>query len=627
MRFFITYILILFNYILLSQSNSDSLIYILSTTNDVKILAKTCYEISYDFNKFEKDTILKYIDKGVSLAKKEGNDSLIAAFYHTKAWLYDYYEEWNKSKESYYSAAEYYEAINDTINIAKCYINTGATEYYYGNYAKALDDYNISLYNFLLSKQTENAAKCFNNIALVYKSQGNYTGAIKTYLKSLRLKEIINDRSGLAYTYQNIGVLFWEQENYDEALNNYHLASDIFMELNDTVSMGNIFVNIGLIYKQKKDTATANKYYNRAISLLEITNYKEGLASALLNKGVIIDESGDIKNSEVFFLKSLKLYEQIGFNTGIMVSKVSLSRIYSMRGEHNKSLKYASEAIKIANKCNSLKYLSDLYFILSKNYINMHQYKHAYDFLNKYHTIRDSIFTLEKNKQINEIKTKYETEKKEIRIDLLEKEAKISNLELYEKNKSLVTISIILILTLCFSVFLLKLFIQKRKAYITLVEHNIELAINDIEAEKKLKENNFRPIIDLTSKKKQADSQLNEKLKKELLEDIIILMEEEKFFLNSQFTISDFAKSLKTNRYYISQIINEHFKTNFNNFVNEYRVKEARKLLISDEYKNLSIEGIALTVGFHSRATFNSAFKKFAGVTPSFFLKNSIKIQ
>ncbi|MCD4794064.1 MAG: AraC family transcriptional regulator [Bacteroidales bacterium] len=180
----------------------------------------------------------------------------------------------------------------------------------------------------------------------------------------------------------------------------------------------------------------------------------------------------------------------------------------------------------------------------------MHQYKSAYNYLSKYHTITDSLFTLEKNKQINEIKTKYETEKK-------------------------------------------------------------------------IKEQNINPKERYNIKDKYTDSQLDKKHKKDLIEDIVLLMEEEKFFLNSQFTITDFAKELKTNRYYISQIINDHFNTKFNNFVNEYRVKEARKLLISDEYKNFSIEGIASTVGFHSKATFNTAFKKFTGVTPSFFQKNS----
>ncbi|MDD4149255.1 MAG: helix-turn-helix domain-containing protein [Bacteroidales bacterium] len=79
---------------------------------------------------------------------------------------------------------------------------------------------------------------------------------------------------------------------------------------------------------------------------------------------------------------------------------------------------------------------------------------------------------------------------------------------------------------------------------------------------------------------------------------------------------------LNTNRNYLSQLINETFAMNFNNYINEFSVHKARKLLINSEFFNYAIEAIASEAGFHSKATFNTSFKKFAGVTPSFFKNN-----
>ena len=622
LKYLFTYLFIFLNFILFSQSKTDSLTDILHKTKDSLILAQTYKELA-DINKsVDKNIAIQYINQGINVSKKNKNDSLTADLIFSKAQLYDYFEEWETSKTIYYQSAKYYQLINDSVNISKCYNNTGVTNYYYGNYEQAIIDLNIAIFNSKNSADFKNTAKAYNNLALVYKAQGNYTDAINTYIQSLKLKEKAGDKNGMANTYQNIGVLFWEQENMEEALNSYNKAVAIFKEIGDTIGIGNIYGNIGLVYKKENDTATAMKYYNKAINLLEKINYTQGLATALLNKGTIINESGNIGRSEVYFLKSLTLFEQISFNTGIMMSKVSLSRLYSKQGNHDKSFKYASEAVEIADKSNSLKYLAESYLILSKNYIDIKQYNKAYNYLNKYHLIKDSLFTLKKNKQINIIKTKYETEKKETKIELLEKESKIQILELDKKNKNLRTISIILILTFGFLMILIILFFQKRKAYLSLVEHNVELAKKDIETEKQIRNQNIKPSEKSNIKKKYSDSQLDKIQKKELTEDIVLLMEEEKFFLNSGFTINDFAKELKTNRNYISQIINEYFNTNFNSFVNEYRVKEARKLLISEDYKNYSIEGIASTVGFHNKATFNTAFKKFTGVTPSFFQKN-----
>ncbi len=73
---------------------------------------------------------------------------------------------------------------------------------------------------------------------------------------------------------------------------------------------------------------------------------------------------------------------------------------------------------------------------------------------------------------------------------------------------------------------------------------------------------------------------------------------------------------LKTNRTYLSKAIHEILNTTFNSLINKYRIESARKML-ADENQKLSIEGIAFSVGFSSKSTFNSAFKQFTGLTPS----------
>lgn len=119
---------------------------------------------------------------------------------------------------------------------------------------------------------------------------------------------------------------------------------------------------------------------------------------------------------------------------------------------------------------------------------------------------------------------------------------------------------------------------------------------------------------------KYVASCLSETQKNDIITGINSLMERDKLFLNSKLTIDVFANKLKTNKKYLSQTINEKYNKNFYSFVNEYRIKEAKKLLNNTEYKNLSIEGIAATVGFNSKSSFNSAFKKITGLTPSSYV-------
>ncbi len=101
---------------------------------------------------------------------------------------------------------------------------------------------------------------------------------------------------------------------------------------------------------------------------------------------------------------------------------------------------------------------------------------------------------------------------------------------------------------------------------------------------------------------------------------ILQLMQEEQLYLQPELTLSDIASRLKTNVSVLSGVVNNAFGKNFNDFVNEYRVKEFQKRAILPENKNITLLGIAFDCGFNSKATFNRSFKKFTGKSPKEFL-------
>jgi AraC-like DNA-binding protein len=101
-----------------------------------------------------------------------------------------------------------------------------------------------------------------------------------------------------------------------------------------------------------------------------------------------------------------------------------------------------------------------------------------------------------------------------------------------------------------------------------------------------------------------------------LKEKLLQCMDSNKPYLKSDLKISELADSLAVPAYQLSQLINDEFLVNFYDFINKYRVEEAKKLLVEDT-RNYKILAIAYEVGFNSKATFNRVFKKFTGFTPS----------
>ncbi|HMQ48817.1 MAG TPA: helix-turn-helix transcriptional regulator [Saprospiraceae bacterium] len=100
------------------------------------------------------------------------------------------------------------------------------------------------------------------------------------------------------------------------------------------------------------------------------------------------------------------------------------------------------------------------------------------------------------------------------------------------------------------------------------------------------------------------------------------LMEREKVFLIPELTLNDLAQKLNTNSSILSAVINAAFEKNFNDFVNTYRVEAVKEALYDPQKTHLSLLGIGLECGFNSKSTFNRAFKKTTGLSPSEFYRS-----
>ncbi|WP_167616622.1 helix-turn-helix domain-containing protein [Maribellus sediminis] len=107
-----------------------------------------------------------------------------------------------------------------------------------------------------------------------------------------------------------------------------------------------------------------------------------------------------------------------------------------------------------------------------------------------------------------------------------------------------------------------------------------------------------------------------------LKEKLLELFENEKIYTQTDLRITTLCEVLQTNRTYLSRLINVEFGMNFNEFVNHYRVREAEKLLSSDEHKSYTLEYIAEEAGFGTSNSFSRAFKEFNGITPGQYRKD-----
>jgi AraC-like DNA-binding protein len=119
---------------------------------------------------------------------------------------------------------------------------------------------------------------------------------------------------------------------------------------------------------------------------------------------------------------------------------------------------------------------------------------------------------------------------------------------------------------------------------------------------------------------KYKNSGLPASLAKKLAEELELLMSQEQLYKENDLKLETLAEKLKSNRHFVSQVINQFYKTNFFDFINAHRMEEAKRLLVSGSHEMNIIE-IAYAVGYNNKVTFNTVFKRITGVTPSEYRK------
>ena len=122
-----------------------------------------------------------------------------------------------------------------------------------------------------------------------------------------------------------------------------------------------------------------------------------------------------------------------------------------------------------------------------------------------------------------------------------------------------------------------------------------------------------------TAYTKYAGSRLKDSEAKQYIEELDKHMAESKPYLNPDLTLLQLASDISLTPHLLSQIINDHYKQNFFDYINHYRVQEFKTAIADPKNKNYSLLGIAFDCGFNSKSAFNRMFKKSTGLTPSQF--------
>ncbi|MFB9053892.1 tetratricopeptide repeat protein [Formosa undariae] len=273
-------------------------------------------------------------------------------------------------------------------------------------------------------------AACYNIMALAYKNLGEYPKAIDNFMQCLSYSKKTSNQVQEANAYQNIATLYLLQKEYKKSAESLDRAAELYRTIGDDDGVLTTLFNFANILKEEGKFDQARTHYQTVLGYREKEGNKAVVAYVNINLSQMLVEEGRCEEAVMALKKTLVLLEELNFNSDITIVLNDLGLCESKLGHTKSAIRYFQQALSIGEEQSLIRYNSDIYKNLAQLYQNDGNYKKALEFYKKGVTTVADQNSLDKEKYVVKIQERYETQLKEARIQLLEKEQKLSDAEL-----------------------------------------------------------------------------------------------------------------------------------------------------------------------------------------------------
>ena len=442
----IFFLIFSFSDICLAQNRQiiDSLKNVVSNTVNDSIKAKNYAYLSWYYagTRTKLDTARFYADsiKLLSYNGKDKNRVAMAHFYYGMADRFagNYHQGiWHTQK-----AIEYYQEIGDSTKLSGVLYQVASMHQKLGNYSESLVAYQRGIDIYRQDNNTQGVANSLLAMGHI-KRTINKNEAIKTYEEAIiRFKEL-DDKEGISMSLEGIGNAYSEIKDYNKGQEYLFKSLEIAKEDGSSYRVADITENIGTNYSLIGNYQKALKLQKEALNIRNSLPSKRDIAQSLNHVGRAYLKLGNNDLAQDYFLKSLKLSKEI--NNGLL-----LRRNYSA---------------------------------LIKYYEALNRKDLAFDYQKLFMVIKDSMAGVEKNKQLLEIETKYQTIQKDKEIALLTTENKLKEKEAQRQDdikKAILAGSLLALLLAGLLIYTLR---QKLKNQKIIAAKNEEIKISNLKKE------------------------------------------------------------------------------------------------------------------------------------------------
>jgi tetratricopeptide (TPR) repeat protein len=399
------------------------------------------------FRNLEYAKALEQDSMALKLSEEHNQIILKAESYFCLAEVFLEQSKFKSASDCYRSALENYSKMKDPSGIFWSYLGLGIVQKQTGNFGNAIDFYNQALEVAKQSKMQAEEASCLNNLGNIYRKQGDFSKAMESYQHSIEVFRTLNDDDAVSDCLNNIGNLYLDNGDPFRALDYYKQALTTPFKNNDLYRLIIRYKNLAGAYTELKDYDNARQYLDDALILADKSGDKTFLASCNMQMGKLHSLRKDYIIAIAYYTKAENIYAETGSIAEQCESLIQLAHVKLETGETKEAKTDAKKALELAEETGSLKCQLDANLCMVSCLEKANAFDESYPFLQKVSQLKDSIYSAEKYRTIEEIEADFARNELRRENEILTQNSLLQKKAIRAKNLILFLLGITLLLS------------------------------------------------------------------------------------------------------------------------------------------------------------------------------------
>jgi|GEM_PF-2016992 len=333
-------------------------------------------------------------------------------------------------------AVTYAQEENEPIILMKARCLKGDIYFHQSNYRMAGEEYKNSL---ILAEKHDEKDYLFDNcrqLGSVFYYMADYKTASIFLFKSLDLARSLGDEIKEADILNDLGTVYDEIKDYERALENYNQALSIFQKNQKLIDVANVYNNIAITQSKNNELDISLENFEKALNIYKNNN-------ELVNQAIILNNMASIEMDKQqydlalqYLNQSNDIFKEKSDNYGVALNNYNYGKVYFFKKNYGTSEKYLDSSLSDFEEMGVPSFMRDNYKFKARVDSAQGDYKNSYENLLKYVEFDNEINEESKQREIYEIRTKYDMSQKEKHTSTLIRDNEISRLEI-EKQKQI----------------------------------------------------------------------------------------------------------------------------------------------------------------------------------------------